>query len=331
MVDLKWACTLATALLLAAVAWLADEAAFGAQPWGAGYFPDVPLVTQEGRTVHLYQDLLKGKAVAVNMIFTSCPDSCPLSTANLARVQALLGDQAGRDIHFYSITVDPEHDTPEVLKDYAGKFHAGPDWLFLTGKAQDISLVQKKLGLWSSTDAEDPDNHLTSLMVGNEPTGQWMRQSTLDNPHFLATKLSSFLLGWQRQRGATGQNYGATTPIEGLDAGHYLFRKTCAACHSIGQGEALGPDLQGITGRRSRDWLRRFIQAPDRMLAQKDPIALELFTRYDQVRMPNLHLGDEDVEALIRYLEQQGAAPQAPGGQTGTLPTLPSGSKAQGT
>ncbi|MDH4558315.1 SCO family protein [Pseudomonas sp. BN417] len=68
--------------------------------------------------MHLYQDLLKGKAVAVNLIFTFSPDSCPLSTANLARVQELLGDQAGRDIHFYSMIIDSEHETLEVLKAY---------------------------------------------------------------------------------------------------------------------------------------------------------------------------------------------------------------------
>ncbi|TWC28397.1 cytochrome oxidase Cu insertion factor (SCO1/SenC/PrrC family) [Pseudomonas sp. SJZ079] len=307
---ISWASRLVAWVLLAGGAVLLPGGpTLAAQPWGGDYFPDVPLTTQDGRTVHLYEDLLKGKLVAINMIFTSCPDSCPLSTANLARVQRLLGDQAGQDIHFYSISIDPEHDTPDVLKAYAEKFHAAPGWLFLTGKPDDIRLAQKKLGLWSSTDAEDPDGHLTSLMVGNEPTGQWMRQSTLDNPRFLATKLSSFLLGWQNQRGALGESYATAKPIDNLDAGRYLFRKTCAACHTIGQGEALGPDLRGVTSRRSNDWLRRFIKAPEQMLEHKDPTALELFARYNQVRMPNLYLGDEDLEALIRYLDNQGAGP----------------------
>ncbi|MCO6059853.1 SCO family protein [Pseudomonas sp. MOB-449] len=290
---------------------LAGAFALAAQPLGPGYFPDVPLVDQEGRTLHLYQDLLKGKAVAINMMFTSCASNCPVSTANLARVQQILGDQAGKEIHFYSITVDPETDTPEVLKAYAEKFHASPNWLFLTGKPDDIRLAQRKLGLWSITDVDDTDRHLSSLMVGNEPSGQWMRQSTLDNPRFLAAKLSSFLLGWRHQRGTTGQSYSAAPPIENLDAGRYLFRKTCTACHTIGKGEALGPDLKAVTTRRDRDWLRRFIKAPDQMLEQRDPIALELFSRY-QVRMPNLNLGDADVEALIRYIERQGEVSGGP-------------------
>ncbi|MCO6057833.1 SCO family protein [Pseudomonas sp. MOB-449] len=298
---------LATWGLLVAGAWLPGAPAVGGQPWGAGYFPNVPLTTQDGETVRFYDDLLKGKSVVINMIYTHCKDTCPLSTANLARVQGLLGDQVGKDIHFYSISVDPERDTPEVLKAYAQKFHAGPGWLFLTGKREDITLVQKKLGLWSNSDAVDPDGHLSSLMVGNEPTGQWMRQSTVDNPRFLATKLTTFLLGWKKQREAMGPTYTSAPPIENPEAGRFLFRSACSACHTIGRGEALGPDLQGVTQRRSKDWLRRFIKAPDQMLEQKDPTAMELFVRYNQVRMPNLRLGDEDVEALIHYLEQQGA------------------------
>lgn len=303
--------------------WLtvAGGSPLAAQPWGAGYFPDVPLVNQYGETVHLYRDLLKGKAVAVNMIFTQCSATCPLSTANLVRVQKLLGDQAGRDIHFYSISIDPIHDTPDVLKAYAEKYHAPPGWLFLTGAPDDIALAQRKLGLWSVTDAEADDKHLASLMVGNEPTGQWMRQSTMDNPAFLASKLSSFLLGWQRQRGVTGQDYANAPTIEGLDAGRYLFQKACTACHSIGQGDSLGPDLQGVTARRSREWLQRFIKAPEQMMAQKDPVALELFARFNQVQMPNLDLGDQDVEALIRYLEQPGATQPAQGAERPALAT----------
>ncbi|MFZ6049319.1 SCO family protein [Pseudomonas sp. CR3202] len=300
---LRWWGSLAACLLLA------GRMGMAGQPWGAGYFPDAPLVTQDGQEVRFYSDLLKGKSVVVNMIYTRCQDTCPLSTANLARVQKLLGDRVGKDIFFYSITVDPEHDTPEVLKAYAEKFHAGPGWLFLTGKPDDLTLVQKKLGLWSSSDAVDPDGHLSSLMAGNEPTGQWMRQSTVDNPQFLATKLSSFLLGWQNQAGVSSQSYTAVKPIENLEAGGYLFRSACAACHTIGQGEALGPDLKGVTARRDRAWLSRYIKTPDELRAQKDPIALELFGKYRQVAMPNLRLGDEDVELLIRYLEQQGAAP----------------------
>ena len=94
--------------------------------WGAGYFPNVTLTTQDGEQVRFYDDLVKGKIVAINLIYTTCKYACPLETARLAQVQKLLGDRMGRDVFFYSITIDPEHDTPAVLKAYAEKYQAGP-------------------------------------------------------------------------------------------------------------------------------------------------------------------------------------------------------------
>lgn len=289
--------------------------------WGANYFPNVPLVTQDGKPVRFYDDLLKGKAVVINLVYTHCEDLCPLETAKLAQVQQLLGGRAGTEISFYSISIDPKRDTPEVLKAYAQKFRAGPGWVFLTGNEADIRLISKKLGLSSVTDFSDRDGHLASLMIGNEPAGQWMRLSAMDNPRFLATKINTFLSGWKTPR-ETGESYAAARPIQGLDAGGYLFRTRCAACHTIGQGDAVGPDLLGVARTRERAWLKRFIKTPDEMLAEKDPIAMELFARYKEVRMPNLRMGDGDVEALIGYLEAQSTARQDPERQDLTPPAL---------
>src|SRR5262245_54944707 len=130
---------------LAAILFLVDSpAAAQNSRWGASYFPNVTLTTQDGATVHFYDDLIKGKIVAINLIYTSCKFACPLETARLAQVQRLLGDQMGHGVFFYSITIDPDHDTPAVLKEYAAKFHAGPGWLFLTGAQADITLISKK-------------------------------------------------------------------------------------------------------------------------------------------------------------------------------------------
>src|SRR6476660_1882299 len=112
--------------------------------WGPDYFPNVTLTTQDGAPVRFYDDLLKGKIVAINLIYTTCKYACPLETARMSQVARVLGDRMGRDVFFYSITIDPEHDTPAVLKDYAEKFHAGPGWSFLTGRAEDIELISKK-------------------------------------------------------------------------------------------------------------------------------------------------------------------------------------------
>src|SRR6476469_454644 len=131
--------------------------------WGADYFPNVTLTTQDGKVVHFYDDLIKGKTVAIDLIYTTCQYACPLENARLAQVQRVLGDRVGRDIFFYSITIDPEHDTPQVLNEYARKYHVGPGWLFLTGKAADIERLSRKLGLYSEPDPNDPDGHTPML------------------------------------------------------------------------------------------------------------------------------------------------------------------------
>src|SRR3954451_5515398 len=116
---------------------------------GADSSTNLELTTHEGRTVRFYDDLIKGKIVAIDLIYTTCRYACPLETARLAQVQKLIGDRMGKDVFFYSISIDPENDTPEVLKAYAEKFHTGPGWLFLTGKKADIDLISRKLGLAS--------------------------------------------------------------------------------------------------------------------------------------------------------------------------------------
>jgi len=118
--------SITAALLASAMISLHTGPAFAANRWGADYFPNVPLTTQDGATVRLYDDLLKGRSVAINVMYTSCKDECPLETARLAQLQRLLGERMGKDIFFYSITIDPKRDTPKVLKAYAEKYGVGP-------------------------------------------------------------------------------------------------------------------------------------------------------------------------------------------------------------
>jgi protein SCO1 len=278
------------ALAALAACALAGPDARAAEPrWGKAYFPDVALTTQDGKTVRFWDDLLAGKIVAIDLVYTRCRYSCPLETARLAQVQRILGDRVGKDIHFYSITLDPERDTPEVLKAYAQKFHAGPGWLFLTGKKDDVKLLARKLGLLSTDDAPvNRDGHTPELMVGNVPTGQWMRNSAVDNARYLAATIGGLLDGWKRYRPA--RSY-AQAPELSLSRGEYLFSTRCSACHTIGRGDGLGPDLAGVTAARDRAWLTRFIQRPDAVLAEGDPTARALFARYGEVTMPNLGLG----------------------------------------
>ena len=301
------------ARLLAAALLAPLHGALQAAQRGADYFPNVGLVSQDGRTHRFYDDLVKGKAVAINVIYTRCKDECPLETARMAEVQRLLGDRVGKDLFFYSISIEPEHDTPKVLKAYADKFSVGPGWLFLTGNKEDIKLLTRKLGLSRSSDSVSKDGHASSLMLGRDATGQWMRNSAVDNPRFLATTMAGFF-GWEEQIVPTA-SYTQARPLD-INKAQFLFESRCASCHSIGEGDRIGPDLKQVTTRRPIAWLTRYLREPDAVLAEGDPTAVLLFNRYRQVRMPNLRLGEDDVAALIAFFGEKSKAAPLPWGQS---------------
>jgi protein SCO1/2 len=284
-------------LLAAAAALWAGAPASAATPYGPDYFPNVPLTTQDGKTVRFYDDLLKGKSVAINLFYTSCQDVCSLETASLVQVQKLFGDRMGKDIFFYSIAIDP-WDTPKENKAYAQKFGVGPGWLFLSGKEADIKLLARKLGLSRASDTVSKDGHSASLMVGNAPSGMWMRNSATDNPQFLATTIGNFL-GWKTSQ--ADASYAEARPLS-IDKGQFLFQSRCQACHTVGGGDRLGPDLKGVAERRNPAWLVRYVAEPERVLAEGDPIATGLFKKYNRVRMPNVELGTDDVAAVLSYI-----------------------------
>ena len=135
------------------------------------YFTDVELVNQNGETVRLYTDLLKGKVVVINTIFTTCTGICPVMSRTYARLQDHLGDRAGRDVHLISISVDPENDTPALLKEFAENFSSGPGWTLLTGSTENVEFALQKLGLR----VENKEGHKALVLVGNEPTGLWKK------------------------------------------------------------------------------------------------------------------------------------------------------------
>jgi protein SCO1/2 len=300
-----------TAIFLTAILYIAGPkpAAADNARWGADYFPNVTLITQDGVKVRFYDDVLKGKSVVIDLIYTHCVDACPLETARLVQVQKKLGDRVGKDIFFYSISIDPTHDTPKVLKAYAQKYHVGPGWTFLTGKKSDIDLISKKLGLYSEPDPNDRDGHTPSVLIGNEPGGQWMRNSATDNAAFLANMIGNWLNSWKNSKPVEANtSYEQAPAIDISDKGRYIFTTHCAACHTIGHGDKIGPDLLGVTSVRDHAWLARFISTPDKVLAERDPIATALYKKYNGVNMPNLRLTPEELNNLIDFLERQGAA-----------------------
>lgn len=148
----------------------------------AAYFPNHTLVTQDDKTVRFYDDMLKGKVVLINFMFTHCAGVCSPMTANLAKVQSYLGSRVGRDVSMLSISVDPAKDTPATLKAYAAKHKAGPGWYFLTGRKENVDWILYKLGGYVA----DPGQHSSVLIIGNEATGEWVKVHAMSSPAEIA-------------------------------------------------------------------------------------------------------------------------------------------------
>jgi protein SCO1/2 len=164
-----------------------------AAPTQASRLPNLPLETHDGRQVRFYDDLLKGRTVTINFMYTLCGDICPGMTQNLVEVQRLLGDRVGRDIFMYSLSLQPEYDTPAVLRDYAEGFGVGPGWLFLTGAPGDVETLRRRLGF---TDPDpvldaDPEQHIGVLKYGIEPLDRWGGCPALSRPEQIVR-----LIGW---------------------------------------------------------------------------------------------------------------------------------------
>lgn len=133
--------------------------------------PDVLVYDQDGRKLNFYSDLIKGKTVAINFIFTTCTTICPPLTATFRKVQQELGERVGRDVHLISISVDPATDVPERLKTFSSRFKAGPGWTFVTGDRQEINLLLKALG----ASVADKNDHTPMVLVGNQSANYWTR------------------------------------------------------------------------------------------------------------------------------------------------------------
>jgi protein SCO1/2 len=160
------------------------------------YFPNIPLVTHDGREVRFYDDLVKDKIVTINMMYARCDGICMPTTMNLVKAQKLMREQfgarLGRDIHMYSITLRPKQDSPEVLKKYALSHGVGPGWTFLTGTPDDIEKLRQSLGFVDL----DPEvdklglSHTGTLRYGNEPRTLWAACPGLSKPTAIAEALT---------------------------------------------------------------------------------------------------------------------------------------------
>ena len=156
------------------------------------YFPNLPLITHEGKKVSFYDDLIKGKIVTINMFYAQCDEICPRVTANLVKVQKLLGDRVGRDIFMYSITLKPEQDTPQAMKDFMEMHGVRPGWTFLTGAPDDMELLRRKLGFTYPDPEIDKDKaqHIGNVRYGNEPMALWAACPGQANPEWIVESIS---------------------------------------------------------------------------------------------------------------------------------------------
>ncbi|WP_293005914.1 SCO family protein [Nitrosomonas sp.] len=147
-------------------------------------FPNVTLYTHDGEAVKFYDDLIRDKVVAINMMYSQCSGICPKSTANLREVRNILGERAGRDVFMYSITLDPERDTPRLLKQYAERYGIKDGWKFLTGAPEDVELVRYRLGFYDREEDIDniKENHTGMVRIGNAERNRWSMAPTLADP-----------------------------------------------------------------------------------------------------------------------------------------------------
>jgi protein SCO1/2 len=157
--------------LVLALTLVLGNTAFSAENYSAAaakHYKGIALTDQDGGRVQLY-DLMKGRTVVMHTFYTGCKSTCSIQMKNLQTLQKELGTKMGKEVRFISVTVDPERDTPAVLRKHADLLGAGPAWSFLTGTKEEVDRALKAFGQWS----EFPESHPTILLVGKEKTGVW--------------------------------------------------------------------------------------------------------------------------------------------------------------
>ena len=295
---------LASTLLAAAVpaAILTTPEPVRAAKWDEAYFPNHQVINQDGKVLNFYDDLIDGKIVIVNFIYTHCPDMCGLSTARMSYVRDELGDRIGKDIFIVSVSLDPERDTPEALQTYSEAFGRQEGWDFITGDPEQIKEIRFKLG----ERARKPSEHRTDMTIGNDNTGRFRRISLMGNLQMLAETVRR--LDPEFKPAAIDHRQSIVANVKSGDLsrpGESLFQKACTACHTIGHGDKIGPDLHGLNERRDREWLFNAIMMPDALRKLGDPQMVELDAQYPGVFMPDLDLSRDDTRDVLMYIAQR--------------------------
>ena len=187
---------------------------------GVSYFPNFVLRTHENRPVRFYDDLIAGKIVVINMMYAQCDGICPGVTSNLMRVREALKGRVGRDIFMYSLTLQPEQDSPDALRHYVEMHGIAPGWDFLTGERSEMEVLRRKLGFVNPDPAADADRaqHTGLIRYGNETLDRWAACPALANPEQIVNAIQS-MDTWKTKQARVAAA-GAGKPVEEVwDAG----------------------------------------------------------------------------------------------------------------
>jgi protein SCO1 len=144
--------------------------AYGSMSTAQYIIPAVQLLRQDGRSVSLTEEMNDGRPIVLNFIFTSCSSTCPLMSQVFAQFQERLGaERAG--VHLMSISIDPEEDTPARLREYARRFHAGPQWQHYTGTVEASLATQRAFAVYHG----DKMSHTPVTLLRASPGQPWHR------------------------------------------------------------------------------------------------------------------------------------------------------------
>jgi len=151
--------------------------------------PNAELRDQNGAPVRFTSDVAGNRIMALSFIYTDCQTVCPVVSGIFAKLQGRLGDKLTRDVRLVSLSIDPATDTPERLKAYAERFHAAPEWLWLTGEKAQVDALLRGLGVYSA----DITGHAPVILVGDPARGEWTRFNGLSSPDTIAARIDELL------------------------------------------------------------------------------------------------------------------------------------------
>lgn len=137
----------------------------------AGKIPDITVLDQDGNKQRFYTDLIKGKTVAINFVFTTCTSVCPVLTEVFRGARAILDGNGNGQVRLISISVDPSGDTPQKLKEFSSRFHADSSWTFVTADKAGTDRLLKSLGAFSAR----RDDHPAMMLIGSDTGDRWTR------------------------------------------------------------------------------------------------------------------------------------------------------------